>query len=53
MTHPKDFGAGILAREYTCNSIRCALPFQPMDAMQARGRSESVLAYSLEITQIA
>ena len=53
MTHPKDFGARILAREYTYNSARCALPFKPMDAAQVRGRSESVLAYSLETTQIA
>lgn len=49
----KDFGVGILVSEYTYNAVRGAFPFKPMGAVQARGRNESVLAYSLETTQIA
>ncbi len=49
----KDFGVGILVSEYTYNAVRGAFPFKAMGAVQVRGRSEPVMAYSLETTQIA
>jgi adenylate cyclase len=49
----KDFGVGILVSEYTYNAVRGAFPFKPMGAVQVRGRSEPVLAYSLGESPIA
>ena len=49
----KDFGVGILVSKYTYNAVRGTFPFRPMGAVQVRGRSEPVQAYSLETTQIA
>jgi adenylate cyclase len=43
----KEFGVGILVSEYTYNAVRGAFQFKPMGAVQVRGRSEPVLAYSL------
>jgi adenylate cyclase len=49
----KDFGVGILVSEYTYNAVRGAFSFKPMGAVQVRGRSEPVLAYSLGESPIA
>jgi adenylate cyclase len=49
----KDFGVGILVSEYTYNALRGAFPFKAMGPVQVRGRSETVLTYSLDSTHIA
>jgi len=44
----KEFGAGILISEYTHNAVRGAFQFKNIGAVHVRGRSEPVLAYSVE-----
>lgn len=44
----KEFGVGILISEYTHNAVRGSFQFKSIGSVHVRGRSEPVLAYSVE-----
>jgi adenylate cyclase len=44
----KEFGVGIIISEYTHNAVRGAFQFKKLGDVHVRGRSEPVLAYSVE-----
>lgn len=44
----KELGVNILISEYTHNAVRGSFRFRNMGAVQVRGRTESVLTYSVE-----
>jgi adenylate cyclase len=44
----KELGVGILISEYTYNALRGSFRFKNMGAVQVKGRTDPVLAYSVE-----